>query len=113
VILHGVTTQKITISNATKTEPESETKILIFWDVTLCSLVQMYRCFRGTYFYPEDGCGGNLQNVKTLLQDYTLSHPRRRWVILIFFTERASHLAEVSIKLPLCLIKLHVMHTHG
>jgi hypothetical protein len=47
----------------------------VFWDVALCSLVEVYRHF--TTYRPDDGGSKHLWNVGKLLPDYTAQHPRR------------------------------------
>jgi hypothetical protein len=44
-------------------------KMTVFWDVALCSLMEVYRCFRGSK---------HLWNVSKLLPDYMAQHPRRQ-----------------------------------
>jgi hypothetical protein len=57
----------------------------VFWDVALCSLVQVYLRFRGAYC-PDDGGSKRLCNDGKLLPYYTAQPPRRqssslfRWV---------------------------------
>jgi hypothetical protein len=49
--------------------------VVVFWDITPCSLMGEHKCFGGTYclqFYPEDGGGISLRNVGTSLLDYTV-----------------------------------------
>jgi hypothetical protein len=46
-------------------------KIIIFWDLTRCGLIDdLEKC--------EDGCSMLLQNVGKYLPDYMVSHPTRQ-----------------------------------
>jgi hypothetical protein len=50
-----------------------ELKITVFWNVTLCSLVDRYQHVRGTVvsiFYTGNATGFSIP-------DYTVSHPRK------------------------------------
>jgi hypothetical protein len=72
-----------------------------FWNVALCSLVEVYRCFKGAYCLyhqdtmpcfpilkpvprsqlaqcPDDGGSKRFWNVDKLLPDYTVQEPRRQ-----------------------------------
>jgi hypothetical protein len=55
-------------------------KMTVFWDVAPCSLVEVYRRFRGTFFLhhqsdqPDDGGSKYLWNVGKLLADYTAQY---------------------------------------
>jgi hypothetical protein len=64
------------------------TKMAVFWVVAPCSLVQVYRRFRGACcrltHSPEDGGSKNLWNVGKLLPDYTAQHPRRQSFLISF-----------------------------
>jgi hypothetical protein len=53
---------------------------LVFWDVAACSLVEIYRRFRGAYFLhrPDDGGSKHLWNVGLFLPDCLAQHPRRQ-----------------------------------
>jgi hypothetical protein len=58
-------------------------KIAVFWVVSLCSLVEVYQCFRGPCCFnmthcPVDGGSKDLWNVGKLLPDYTALQPRRQ-----------------------------------
>jgi hypothetical protein len=58
-------------------------KMTVFWDVVLCSLVEVYQRFRGTYCLHHQGAPMNrgskyLWNVGQFLRDYTLQHPRKQ-----------------------------------
>lgn len=58
----------------------------VFWYVTLCSLAEVYRCFRGSWclhprgrcviIYPDNWCIRFFWNVCALLPHYTASQPR-------------------------------------
>jgi hypothetical protein len=48
------------------------------WDVAPCSLVEVYRRFRGAYYRPDDeGCKHSL-NIGKLHPDDTAQHPGRQ-----------------------------------
>jgi hypothetical protein len=54
-----------------------------FWDIALYSLIEVGRCFRGTYFlhhqgdhHPDEG-STHFWNVGQFLLEYTAQHPRR------------------------------------
>jgi hypothetical protein len=55
------------------------------WDIALCSLVEVYRRFRGTYCHQYQGDGDrcddernlHLLNVGLFQRDYTALYPRR------------------------------------
>jgi hypothetical protein len=49
-------------------------KMAVFWVFAPCSLVQVYRRFRGAI--PDDGGSKHLLNVDKLLPDYTAQQPR-------------------------------------
>jgi len=56
-----------------------------FWNVTPCSLVEVYQCCGETcsfginsFLHGDDGGSSILQNVISLLPDLTVSHPRRQ-----------------------------------
>jgi hypothetical protein len=56
----------------------------VFWDVALCSLVEIDGRFAGAYCFhhqsddrPDDGGGTHLCNISQFLPDYTAQHPRR------------------------------------
>jgi hypothetical protein len=36
------------------------TKMAVFWVVALCSLVEVYQCFRGPCYHPDDGSSKDL-----------------------------------------------------
>jgi hypothetical protein len=67
-------------------------KIIVFWDVAPCSLIEVYQRFRGTYCIhhhsPDDGGSKHLRNVGKFLPDYTAQHPRRQpsssFILFIF-----------------------------
>jgi hypothetical protein len=68
-------------------------KTTVFWDVAPCSLIEVYRRFRGAYCLlmhrPDDGGSMHLWNVLQLLRDYTAQYPKRLRVIfngIIVFT---------------------------
>jgi hypothetical protein len=49
-------------------------KMVAFWDVASCSLVDVYRRFRGDYYFhhfPDDGGSKHLRNVGKCLPHYT------------------------------------------
>jgi hypothetical protein len=56
----------------------------VFWVVVPCSLVEVYRRFRGACFHhqqgkrPDDGGSKHLRNESKLLPDYTVQQPRRQ-----------------------------------
>jgi hypothetical protein len=55
-------------------------KMPVFWDVTLRSVVEIERRFRGAYCLHIHGVEGGskyLRNVGQFLQDYMAQHPRR------------------------------------
>jgi hypothetical protein len=49
-------------------------KMAVFWDVAPCSLVEVYRRFRGACCLHHQG---DEWNVCKILPDYTAQHPRR------------------------------------
>jgi hypothetical protein len=51
-------------------------KMAVFWVVAPCSLVEVYRRFRGDR--PDDGGSKYLLNVGKLLPDYTALQTRRQ-----------------------------------
>jgi hypothetical protein len=55
-------------------------KMTAFWDIALCSLVEVDRRFRGAYWlHPhiiDDGGSKRLWNVGQILLEYTAQHPR-------------------------------------
>jgi hypothetical protein len=60
-------------------------KMAVFWDVALCSLVDTDCCFRGAYYlhhlgdhHSDVGGSKHLWNVSQYLQDYKAKHPRRQ-----------------------------------
>jgi hypothetical protein len=52
----------------------------VFWDVAPCSLVEIYRRFRGSCCddRPDDGGSKHLWSVGKLLPDYTTQQHRRQ-----------------------------------
>jgi hypothetical protein len=66
-------------------------KNTLFWDVILCSPLEVQQCVRATYclsflcfllgllFDPEGGANTFLRNVGELLLDYTALHPTRQY----------------------------------
>jgi hypothetical protein len=53
----------------------------VLWVVAQCSLIEIYRRFRGAYFLhhrPDDGGSKELWNVGKLLPDYTTQQQRRQ-----------------------------------
>jgi hypothetical protein len=55
-------------------------KMNAFWDTVPCSLVEVYRRFRGAYYLhhrPDDRRNKHLWKVGKILPDYTARHPRR------------------------------------
>jgi hypothetical protein len=59
-------------------------KKAVFWDVSLCTLVDTDLCFIGVYFLnrqadrPDDGGSKFLRNVGQYLADNTARRPRRQ-----------------------------------
>jgi hypothetical protein len=56
-----------------------EGKRAVFWDVTLCILIDgnvMYEA-AASIFYPENGSRIFLRNLEERLSKYTASHPRK------------------------------------
>jgi hypothetical protein len=59
------------------------TKMAVFWVVAPCSLVDVYRRFRGPCFLhhqgrPDDGDSKDLWDIGTHLPDHTALQPRRQ-----------------------------------
>jgi hypothetical protein len=66
-------------------------KIVIFWDVVLCSVVKAYFYFGGNYssilgYNPEDRSNTFFRNVRKFLPTYTALHPRPE-LFYQYFTE--------------------------
>jgi hypothetical protein len=56
-------------------------KMAVFWVVALCSLVEVYQCFRGVcclHYQGDNGGGKHLLNFGKFLPDYMAQHPRRQ-----------------------------------
>jgi hypothetical protein len=56
-------------------------KIIIYWDIAPCSLVEINQCFRGAYCLHHQGNDGgskHLWNIGKFLWDYMAQHPRRQ-----------------------------------
>jgi hypothetical protein len=52
-------------------------KIIAFWDIVRCSLVEADRCFRWMITYrPDNGGSTYLCGVVLFQRDYTVLHPR-------------------------------------
>jgi hypothetical protein len=67
-----------------------------FWNVTPCSLVDHYQCFRGTCYlylqgrrvlYLGDGGAGNFKMLVINLPDYMVVHPKRQSSYKLFYGE--------------------------
>jgi hypothetical protein len=72
MLIHSVTFQVLKAASM---------KMTVFWVVAPCSLVHVYRCFRGVccLHHPHgDGGSKHLWNVGKILPDYMAQHPRRR-----------------------------------
>jgi hypothetical protein len=57
----------------------SVTKVIAFWDIAPCSLLEIDRLFRGAYCicHRSDGSSAHLWNVGLLQRDYTALYPTR------------------------------------
>jgi hypothetical protein len=56
-------------------------KMTVLWNVAPCSLVEVYRRFRGGYYphhRPDDGGSKHPWNVGRRIPDYKAQHPRRQ-----------------------------------
>jgi hypothetical protein len=67
---------------------EASMKLTVFWDVALCTLVEVFRRFRGAYCLHQqgldDGCSKHLWNVGNLLPDYTANIPEYSYLQDLF-----------------------------
>jgi hypothetical protein len=74
---HDLQTQKHKTVQSIMRKCKRGMKMTVFWDVALCSLVEINWCFKGAYC-PHDGGSKNLWNVSQFLPNYTLQHLRRK-----------------------------------
>jgi hypothetical protein len=52
-------------------------KMTVFWDAAPCSLIEIYRRFRGVTHRPDDGSSKHLWNISQILWHYTVKYPTR------------------------------------
>jgi hypothetical protein len=77
-------------------------KMIVFWDVAPCGIVEIDRLFRADYClhhqsddydHPDDRGSKHLSNNGQFLQDYTAQHPRTYFClcVLSMYTSCVSH----------------------
>jgi hypothetical protein len=93
------------------------TKITVFWDVTLCNLVDRYWCFRGICYLslqgrkvcPEDG-------GSTGLPKYMASHPRRQYLQVAYISKHSwgalTHRLQLEVQVMSHLLLTSLFHCH-
>jgi hypothetical protein len=83
----------------------AEMKMAAFWDVALCSLVEVDRRFRGAYCFhlrPYDGVGTHIWNIVLLQRDY-----------VALYTKRLSSSVTVKVFIVTYLISLWALNAYS
>jgi hypothetical protein len=87
----------IAITQASHSTGRNYLKMTVFWDVAPCSLVEVYRRYRGGRGDRPDDGGKHVWNVGKLLPDDTVLQPRRQPSVI--YHRQKEHFRSIKIDL--------------